>query len=104
MNGRKKVGLELDGVQELVDRWQGLDHGQGLEVNGRQELEVELDGVRDVEQDVDGVQEVNRGQEVNRRQRRMGNEYAMRGIRFQSRRNTCRHQVYCLERGHMRCM
>ena len=35
MNGRKKVGLKLDGVQELVDGWQGLDHGQGLEVNGR---------------------------------------------------------------------
>jgi len=98
VNGRKKVGLELDGVQELVDGWQGLDHGQGLEVDGRQELEVELDGVQDVEQ------EVNRGQEVNRRQRRVGNEYAMGGIRFQSRRNTCRYQVYCLQKGHMRCM
>jgi hypothetical protein len=82
VNGRKKVGLKLDGVQELVDGWQGLDHGQGLEVNGRQELEVELNGVQDVEQDVDGVQEVNRGQEVNRRQQRVGNEYAMGGIRF----------------------
>ena len=100
MNGRKKVGLKLDGVQELVDGWQGLDHGQGLEVNGRQELEVELNGV----QDVDGVQEVNRGQEVNRRQRRVGNEYAMGGIRLRSRRNTCRHQVYCLQKSHMRCM
>ena len=29
VNGRKKVGLELDGVQELVDGWQGLDHGRG---------------------------------------------------------------------------
>ena len=49
---------------------------------------MELDGVQDVEQDVDG------GQEVNRRQRRVGNEYAMGGIHLQSRRNTCRHQVY----------
>jgi hypothetical protein len=81
-------------VQELVDGGQRLDHGQGLEVNGRQEVEVELDGV----QDMDGEQE------VNRRQRRVGNEYAMGGIRLQSRRNTCRHQVYCLQKGHMRCM
>ena len=67
-------------------------------MNGRQELKVELDGVQDVEQ------EVNRGQEVNRRQRPVGNEYAMGGIRFQSRRNACRHQVYCLQKGHMRYM
>jgi hypothetical protein len=52
---------------------------------------VELDGVQDVEQDVD------RGQEVNRRLRRVGDVYAMGGIRLQSRRNTCRHQVYCLQ-------
>jgi hypothetical protein len=37
---------------------------QELEVNGRQEVEV--DGEQDVEQYVDG------GQEVNRRQRRVG--------------------------------
>jgi hypothetical protein len=96
VNGRKKVVVDLDGgqepdgvqevevevdagpevnsVQELVDGGQGLDRGQGLEVNGRQEVEVELDGV----QDVDG------GQEVNRRQRRVGNEYAMGGIRLQT--------------------
>jgi hypothetical protein len=30
-----------------------MDRGQGLEVNGRQEVEVEVDGVQDVEQDVD---------------------------------------------------
>ena len=120
MNGRKKVGVELDGVQEpdgvqevkvevdagpevnsvqgLVDSGQDLDCGQGLEVNGRQEVEVELDGVQAVEQDVDG------GQEVNCRQRRVGNECAMGGICLQSRRNTRRHQVYCLQKGHMRYM
>ena len=89
----------MNSVQELeVDGGQGLGRGQGLEVNGRQEVEVELDGVQDVEQDVDS------GQEVNRRRRRVGDEYAMGGIRLQSRRNTCRHQVYCLQMGHMRCM
>ena len=83
-------------MQELeVDGGQGLDRGQGLEVNGRQEVEVELDCV----QDVGGG-----GQEVNRRLRWVGNEYAMGGIRLQSRRNTRRHQVYCLQKGHMRCM
>jgi hypothetical protein len=45
-----------------------------------------------VEQDVDG------GQEMNGRQRWVGDEYAMGGIRLKSRRNTCRHQVYCLQR------
>ena len=61
--------------------------GKWLEVNGRQEVKV------DDEQDVDG------GQEVNRRQRRVGDEYAMGGVRLQSRRNTCRNQVYCLQKG-----
>jgi hypothetical protein len=58
-------------VQELE-----IDGGQGMEVNGRQE--VEIDSEQDVEQDVDG------GQEVNRRQRRVGDEYAMGGIRLQT--------------------
>jgi hypothetical protein len=71
-----------------VDGGQGLGRGLGLEVNGRQEVEVELDGV----------------QEVNRRRRGVSDEYAIGGIRLQSRRNTCRHQVYCLQMGHMRCM
>ena len=52
-------------------------------MNGRKKVGVELDGVQDVEQ------------EVNRRQRRVANEYAMGGIHLQSRRN--RHQVYCLQ-------
>ena len=69
-----------------VDAGQGLDRGQELEVNGRQEVEVDD------------------GQEVNRRRRRVGDEYAMGGIRLQSRRNTCRHQMYCLQKGHMRRM
>jgi hypothetical protein len=90
-------GPEVNAGQEVeleVDCGQGLGHGQGLEVNGRQEVEVELDGVQDVEQDVDS------GQGVNRRRRRVGDyicvidEYAMGGIRLQSRRRTCRHQVY----------
>jgi hypothetical protein len=63
-----------------VDGGQGLDRGQGLEVNGRQEVEV--DGEQDVEQDVDC------GQKVNGRQRRVGDEYAIDGIRLQSRRKT----------------
>jgi hypothetical protein len=96
--------VELDGVQK-PDGGQAveLEVGAGPEVNGVQELEVngrqevEVDGEQDVEQYVDG------GQEVNRRQQGVGDEYAMRGIRLQSRRNTCRHQVYCLEKGHMRC-
>ena len=113
VNGRQEVEVEPDGVQEVkveldgrpevnsvqeveVDGGQGLDRGQGLEVNGRQEVEV--DGEQDVEQDVDG------GQEENRRRRRVGDEYAMGGIRLRSRRNTCRHQMYCLQKGHMRCM
>jgi hypothetical protein len=87
------AGPEANGVQELE-----VNGGQGLEVNGRQEVEVELDGVQDVEQDVDS------GQEVNRRRQRVCDEYAMGGIRLQSCRNTCRHQVYCLQMGHMRCM
>lgn len=97
--------MELDGrpevnsVQEVeVDGGQGLDRGQGLEVNCRQEVDGDGNGKQDVEQDVDG------GQEVNRRRRRVGDEYAMGGIRLQSRRNTCRHQMYCLQKGHMRCM
>jgi hypothetical protein len=45
-------------------------------VNGRQEAEV--DGEQGVEQDVDG------GQEVNRRQWRVGDEYAVGGIHLQS--------------------
>ena len=35
-------------MQELVDGGQDLDRGQGLEVNGRQEVEVEPDGVQEV--------------------------------------------------------
>jgi hypothetical protein len=55
--------------------------------------------------ELDGVQDVDSGLEVNgRRRRQVGDEYAMGGIRLQSRRNTCRHQVYCLQMGHMRCM
>jgi hypothetical protein len=91
------AGPEMNSVQELeVDDGQGLDRGQGLEVNGRQEIEI--DGEQDVEQDVDCEQE------VNRRQRQVGDEYAMDGSRFQSHRNTCRHQMYCLQKGHMRCI
>ena len=75
------AGQKMNNVQELE-----MDGVQRLEVNSRQE--VEIDGEQDVEQDVNG------GHEVNRRQRRVGNEYAMGGIRLQSRRNTCRHQVY----------
>jgi hypothetical protein len=104
VNAGQEVELEVDGgpelnsVQELeVDGGQGLDRGQGLKVNGRQEVEV--DGKQDVEQDVDGG-----GQEANRRQRQVGDKYAMDGIPLQSRRNTCRHQVYCLQKGHMRCV
>jgi hypothetical protein len=48
---------------------------------------MELDGVQEVEQEVDS------GQEVNRRRRRVGDEYTIGGIRLQSRRNTCRHQI-----------
>jgi hypothetical protein len=90
VNGRQEVEVEGDGVQEWeveldagpqvdagpevnagqeveleADGGQGLGRGQGLEVNGRQEVEVELDGVQDVQQDVDS------GQEVNRRRRRV---------------------------------
>jgi hypothetical protein len=36
------------------------------------------------------------GQEMNRRQRRVGDEYAIGGIHLQSLRNTCRYQVYCI--------
>jgi hypothetical protein len=60
-----------------VDGGQGLDRGQGLEVNGRQEVEVEVDGEQDVEQEVNG------------RQRRAGDEYAMGSIRLQT---SCRFQ------------
>jgi hypothetical protein len=89
VNGRQEVELEVDAGPEVNSM-------QELEVNGRQEVEV--DGEQDVEQDVDGRQE------VNRRQRRVGDEYAMDGIRLQSRRITCRHQVYCLQNGDIRCM
>jgi len=60
----------------------------GPEVNSVQELEVN-DG-----QGLDRRQ----GLEVNGRQERVGDEYAVDGIRLQSYRNTCRHQVYCLQR------
>jgi hypothetical protein len=50
--------------------------GRGWRVNGRQE--VEIDGEQDVEQDmVDG-------QEVNHRQRRVRDKYAMGAIRLQT--------------------
>jgi hypothetical protein len=85
-----------------VDGGQGLGRRQGPEVNRRQEVEMELDGVQDVQRDVDS------GQEVNRRRRRVGDNVlktSMRfGIRLQSPRNTCTHQMYCLQMGHMRCM
>jgi hypothetical protein len=74
VNAGQEVELEVDGGPEVnsvqaleVDGGQGLDRGQGLEVHGRQEVKV------DGEQDVDG------GQEVNRRQRRVGEEYAGAG-------------------------
>jgi hypothetical protein len=73
--------VEVDGVPEVnagqeveVDAGQGLDRGQELEVNGRQEVEV--DGGQEVELEVDA------GPEVNGRQRRVGDEYAMGGIRL----------------------
>jgi hypothetical protein len=67
------AGPRMNSVQELeVDGGQGLGRGQGLEVDGRQEVEVELDGVQDVKQDVDGRQE------VNRRRRRVGDYLSMR--------------------------
>jgi len=85
------AGPEVNSVQELeVDGGQGLDRGQGLEVHGRQEVEVH--GEQDVEQDVDG------GQEVNSRQRRVGDEYAVGGIHLQTgaaaSRAPCRHQNF----------
>jgi len=97
LDGRQEVEVKLDSGPE-VNSQQGLevDGGQGLEVNGRQEVQV--DAEQDAEQDVDG------GLEMNRIQRRVGDQYAMGGIRLQSRSNTCRHQVYCLQKGHMRCM
>jgi hypothetical protein len=75
--------VELDDVQQVEVEVDG-----GPEANARQEVELEVDA----------------GPEVNRRQRRVGDEYAMGGIRLQSRKNTCRHQVYCLQKWHMRSM
>jgi len=53
-----------------------VDAGQEVEVNGRQEVEV--DGGQEVELEVDA------GPKVNSRQRRVGDEYAMGGIRLQT--------------------
>jgi hypothetical protein len=108
--------VELDGVQEVKVKLDG-----GPEVNAGQEVELEVDagpevnGVQELE--VDGGQGLGRGQgvemngrqEVNGRHRVGDNvlyidEYAMGSIRLQSRRNTCRRQVYCLQMGHMQCM
>jgi hypothetical protein len=58
-DGGQEVELEVDAGPEVNSM-------QKLEVNGRQEVEV------------DG------GQEVNRRQRVVGDEYAMGGIRLQT--------------------
>jgi hypothetical protein len=63
-----------------------------VELNGRQEVEVEVYGVPEVnagqEVEVDGGQEVelevDAGPEVNSKQRRVGDEYAMGGIRLQT--------------------
>jgi hypothetical protein len=90
LDGRQEVDVKLDGRQEVdvkLDGVQEVDGGPEVKSvqNGRQKVEV--DGEQNMEQDVVG------GQEVNRRQRRVGDEYAMGGIRPQSRRNSCRHQV-----------
>jgi hypothetical protein len=78
-SGKGREARHSDGRQDGRHKWdggKGLDHGQSLEVNGRQEVEV--DGEQDVEQDVHG------GQEMNGRQRRVGDEYAMGGIHLQT--------------------